>query len=166
MSLRAEAAAQSMERTTRDITGIVRPLSRTLLLWRPSPDVWSILDNLAHIEEFVPFWIGEIQAMLTNPPQRWGRDQGHAGRLAAVRDTSLREAEELLANIEARVASAVAYLRALDDSCLDVEVESRNPRWGAKPVRFVIDPLLVEHLSGHRGQIQRNLRQAAEAGVQ
>ena len=43
------AATQSMEHTTREIIELVRPLPRTLLLWRPSPDVWSILDNLAHV---------------------------------------------------------------------------------------------------------------------
>lgn len=165
MNPRLDAATQSMEQTTRDIAEIVRPLPRTLLLWRPSPDVWSVLDNLAHIEEFVPFWIGEIQAMLRTPPQPWGRDQSHAGRLEAVRDTSQRDENDLLANIESRVAAACAYLRTLDDSALDVEAASRNPRWAVKPVSFVVDTLLVKHLADHRGQIQRNLRQAAEVGV-
>jgi uncharacterized damage-inducible protein DinB len=159
------AATQSMEHTTREIIELVRPLPRTLLLWRPSPDVWSILDNLAHIEEFVPFWIGEIQAMLSTPPQPWGRDQSHPGRLAAVQDTSQRNLDELLAGIDSRVTAACTFLRTLNDSQLDIEAESRNPRWAIKPVSFVVDSLLVKHLSDHRGQIQRNLRQAAEVGL-
>jgi uncharacterized damage-inducible protein DinB len=165
MNPRITAATQSMKQSTREIVEIVRPLPRTLLLWRPSLEVWSILDNLAHIEEFVPFWIAEIQAMLATPPQSWGRDQTHAGRLAAVHDTSQRNVAELLVNIDSRVAHACTYLRTLDDSRLDVEAESRNPRWAFKPLSFIVDTLLVKHLSDHRGQIQRNLRQAAEADV-
>lgn len=166
MNLRVEAAARSLEQSTREITERVRPLSREQLMWRPAPEVWSVLDNLAHIEEFVPFWIGEIQAMLATPPQPWGRDQSHPGRLAAVRDTSQRDVRDLLANIEAVMASACGYLRTLDDSDLQVEAQSRNPRWAVQPVAFVVDTLLVKHLSGHLQQIERALQQATEADVQ
>lgn len=165
MNPRTEAAAQAMEASTRDISDLVRPLPRYLLVWRPLDEVWSILDNLAHIEEFVPFWTGEVQAMLAQPPQPWGRDQTHPGRLAAVRDTSQRDAETLLASVAEKVASTCVYLRTLNDSCLGVEVESRNPRWAVQPLDFVVHTLLVKHLSDRRGQIERNLRQAAAAGI-
>lgn len=165
---RLATAAAAIEDTSQQIHDLVRPLPRELLLWRPSPEVWSILDNLAHIEEFLPFWTGEIQAMLAQPPQPWGRDQSHAGRLAAVRDTSTRDVAEVLANIRAEAASASRYLRSLQDAQLDIEAASRNPRWAIKPVSFVVDTLLVKHLADHRGQIQRNLRQYHEgtAGLQ
>ena len=160
---RLTEAATAIEETTQQIHAIVRPLQRELLLWRPSPEVWSILDNLAHIEEFIPFWLGEIHAMLARPPQPWGRDQSHAGRLAAVRDTSECDVPELLANIHAAAANASRLLRLLDDAQLDIEAVSRNPRWALKPVGFVVDTLLVKHLADHRDQIQRNLRQHHEA---
>jgi uncharacterized damage-inducible protein DinB len=165
---RLATAAAAIEDTSQQIHDLVRPLSRDLLLWRPSPEVWSILDNLAHIEEFLPFWTGEIQAMLAQPPQPWGRDQSHAGRLAAVRDTSTRDVSEVLANIHAEATSASRYLRSLQDAQLDIEAASRNPRWAIKPVSFVVDTLLVKHLADHRSQIQRNLRQYHEgtAGLQ
>ncbi len=159
---RPAAAATAIEDTTRQIHDLVRPLPREILLWRPSPEVWSILDNLAHIEEFIPFWVGEIHAMLVRPPQPWGRDQSHAGRLAAVRDTSERDVLELLANIHAATANAARFLRSLDEAQLDIEAVSRNPRWAIKPVGFVVDILLVKHLADHRDQIQRNLRQHHE----
>lgn len=165
MNVLLDSACLSMQQTASEITEIVSPLSRPLLLWRPSPEVWSILDNLAHIEEFVPFWTSEMKAMLATPPQPWGRDQSHPGRLAAVRDTSQRKADDLLAAIRTQVDSACAYLGTLEDECLDVTAESRNPRWGMKPVRFILDTLLVKHLNDHRGQILRNLREAAEAGL-
>lgn len=158
MSRLAEAAA-AIEATTKQISDITSPLPREVLIWRPSPEVWSILDNLAHIEEFIPFWVGEIHAMLAQPPQPWGRDQTHAGRLAAVRDTSGRDLAELLAHIRTEAAGASGYLRSLDEAQLDIEAPSRNPRWAIKPVSFVVDNLLVKHLADHREQIQRNLRQ-------
>ena len=160
---RLAAAATAIEETTRQIHDLVRPLPREVLLWRPAPEVWSILDNLAHIEEFIPFWVGEIHAMLARPPQPWGRDQSHAGRLAAVRDTSGRDLLDLLASIHAAAADAARFLRSLDEAQLDIEAVSRNPRWALKPVGFVVDILLVKHLADHRDQIQRNLRQHHEA---
>lgn len=160
---RATTAAAAIEDAAEQFAAIVTPLPREVLLWRPAPEVWSILDNLAHIEEFVPFWIGEVREMLARPPRPWGRDQGHAGRLAAVRDTSARDLAELLGNIRTASASAAAYLRSLDDAQFDTEAMSRNPRWATKPVSFVVDTLLVKHLSDHRGQIQRNLRQHRES---
>ena len=155
---RLAAAATAIEATAQQINDITRPLPREVLIWRPSPEVWSILDNLAHIEEFIPFWVGEIHAMLAQPPQPWGRDQSHAGRLAAVRDTSGRDLTDLLAHIRTAAAEASGFLRSLDESRLDIEAPSRNPRWGTKPVSFVVDTLLVKHLTDHREQIQRNLR--------
>ena len=160
---RPAAAANAMEETTQQIHDLVRPLPREVLLWRPAPEVWSILDNLAHIAEFIPFWVGEIHAMLARPPQPWGRDQRHAGRLAAVRDTSGRDLLDLLASIHAAAADAARFLRSLDEAQLDIEAVSRNPRWALKPVSFVVDILLVKHLADHRDQIQRNLRQHHEA---
>ncbi len=160
---RPAAAATAIEETTQQIHDLVRPLPREVLLWRPAPEVWSILDNLAHIAEFIPFWVGEIHAMLARPPQPWGRDQSHAGRLAAVRDTSGRDLLDLLASIHAAAADAARFLRSLDEAQLDIEAVSRNPRWALKPVSFVVDILLVKHLADHRDQIQRNLRQHHEA---
>ena len=162
---RLAVAATAIEATSQQINDITRPLSREVLVWRPSPEVWSILDNLAHIEEFIPFWVGEIHAMLAQPPQPWGRDQSHAGRLAAVRDTSERDLTELLAHIRAEAAEASRFLRSLAETQLDIEAPSRNPRWAIKPVSFVVDTLLVKHLSDHREQIQRNLRQHREATI-
>lgn len=153
------SAVTSLEETTRRIESIVRPLPHELLTWRPTPDVWSIMDNLAHIEEFVPFWIGEMRAMLADPPQLWGRDQRHAGRLEAVRDTSSRELDALLRNIQSEIANAAKYLHTLNDSALETEAVSRNPNWATKPVSFVLDTLLVKHLSDHCNQIQRNIQQ-------
>ncbi|WP_318503144.1 hypothetical protein [Bacillus sp. T3] len=48
-------------------------------------------------------------------------------------------------------------LTKLDEDFLKVEAPSRNPRFGMKPISFIVDHLLVEHVIKHYGQIQRNL---------
>ena len=51
----------------------------------------------------------------------------------------------------------------MSDSALDIEAPSRNPRWGVKPASFVLENLLLKHLSNHCGQIQRNIDQLVVA---
>ena len=49
------------------------------------------------------------------------------------------------------------------DEQLETVSPSRNPRFGEKPLSFVIDHLLVEHAEIHRRQIERNMAQYREA---
>jgi uncharacterized damage-inducible protein DinB len=159
---RLSDAAESMRNTAANIDADVRNLSAELIHWRPAPEVWSIMDNLCHIVEFVPYWTNEVQAIVRDPTQTWGRDHTHAGRLAAVRDTSGKVLDEVLSAIRNVVSDSAETLAALPDQALATEAPSRNPRWGAKPVSFIVDHLLVQHLQNHRSQIQRNIRQHSE----
>jgi uncharacterized damage-inducible protein DinB len=156
-------AAETMRKTAASIDAEIRRLPVELIHWRPASEVWSIMDNLCHIVEFVPYWTGEVQAILRDPAQLWGRDHTHAARLAAVADTSGEPLEKVLAAMHRVVAASAETLVALPEDALTIEAPSRNPRWGVKPVSFIIQHLLVQHLQNHWGQMQRNVRQFAES---
>jgi uncharacterized damage-inducible protein DinB len=156
-------AARTLESTAAEIAADVRGLPGDMLYWHPSPEEWSVMDNLCHIEEFIPFWMGEIETIVVDPTQLWGRNQAHEGRLAAVRDTSRRELGEVLRAVSERTGKAAASLRALGDVALQTEATSRNPRWGVKPAQFIVDELLVGHLKNHRGQVQRTIAKYRQA---
>ena len=46
-------------RSTGEILTEVQQLPAELIQWVPAEGVWTVMDNLCHIREFVPFWTGE-----------------------------------------------------------------------------------------------------------
>jgi uncharacterized damage-inducible protein DinB len=156
------AAAARLRAATQQIVTEARNLAPDLVNWSPGEGVWSIMDNLCHIREFVPYWTGEVTRMVRSPGSNWGRNHADPDRLAAVSDTAANRLDDVLHDIEEAVRRSIATLASLSDADLAIEAESRNPRWGVKPASFVMDNLLVDHLEKHLGQIRRNVKQYQE----
>jgi uncharacterized damage-inducible protein DinB len=148
-----------LTKTTDEILAEVQDLPPELLHWVPSAGVWTVMDNLCHIREFVPFWTAETLRIVKRPTEQWGRDHTDTARLAAVTDTAAHTLEDVVSDIRDVVGRSAATLKSLSDEDLAVEATSKNPRWGVKPASFVIDELLVHHVAKHLGQIRRNLSQ-------
>ena len=162
MPERAPAAADQLTRTTDEILAEVQQLPLELIHWVPAEGVWTVMDNLCHIREFVPFWTGETLRIVRRTGEPWGRDHTDTARRAAVTDTSAHQLADVVADIREAVRRSAETLRTLRDDDLAVEATSKNPRWGVKPASFVIDELLVHHLAKHQGQIRRNVAQFAQ----
>jgi uncharacterized damage-inducible protein DinB len=160
---RAAAAAGRLTATADEILAEVQQLPAELIHWVPAAGVWTVMDNLCHIREFVPFWTGETLRIVKRPAEPWGRDHTDTARLAAVTNTAAHTLGEVVSDIREVVRRAAETLKALSEQDLAVEASSRNPRWGVKPASFVIDELLVHHLGKHQGQIRRNISQFHEA---
>ena len=160
---RAIAAAGQLTQTTDEILAEVQQLPPELIHWIPSAGVWTVMDNLCHIREFVPFWTGETLRIVTRPTEQWGRDHTDTARLAAVTNTVADTLEAVVADIREAVRRSADALKALSEQDLAVEATSRNPRLGVKPASFVVDELLVHHVAKHQGQIRRNISQFNEA---
>jgi hypothetical protein len=135
-----------------------------LVTWKPADDVWSVLEILCHIDEFVPFWTDETVSVVRDPGRQWGRDHTDTRRLAAVSTASTRDLPDVERSMRAGVAEAVRKLSALREADLQIEATSKNPRWGVKPAAFIVDDLLVHHVEKHLGQIRRNVAQYGERG--
>ena len=161
-SHRGAAAAAAMQAAADEVVAEVQRLPQELIYWIPSEGVWSVMDILCHIREFVPFWTGETLRMTRSPAERWGRDHTDTARLAAVTNTAAHKVDDVLEDIRQAARQSASVLRALSDTGLAIEAASKNPRWGAKPASFVVDDLLVAHLQKHLGQIRRNVRQFNE----
>ncbi len=160
---RAASAAGQLMATTDQILAEVQQLPPEVIHWIPSAGVWTVMDNLCHIREFVPFWTGEALRIVTRPTEHWGRDHTDTARLAAVTNTVAHTLEDVVSDIRAVVRRSAEALKALSEEDLGVEATSRNPRWGVKPASFVVDELLVHHVAKHQGQIRRNISQFNEA---
>jgi uncharacterized damage-inducible protein DinB len=156
---RGVAAAEKLAATTNEILDEVQQFPAELIHWVPAEGVWTVMDNLCHVREFVPFWTGETLRIVRTPTELWGRDHTDTARIAAVTNTAAHRLDDVVADIREAVRRAGDELRRLSDADLATEATSKNPRWGIKPASFVVDDLLVHHVAKHQGQIRRNASQ-------
>lgn len=158
----ASHAGIRLQAAVEEIVAEVGRLPAELINWIPAEGVWSVMDGLCHIREFVPFWTGETLRIVRHPEEAWGRTHADTARLAAVSDTAAHRLSDVMADLRRVAEESARALSGLSDTDLAVEAISRNPRWGRKPAAFVVDHLLVEHVEKHLGQIRRNRRQFEE----
>jgi uncharacterized damage-inducible protein DinB len=156
---RASVAADRLTKTADEILAEVESLPPALIHWVPGEGVWTVMDNLCHVREFVPFWTGQTLRIVQKPGETWGRDHTDTARLAAVTNTAANRLDVVVADIREAVRRSVESLRTLSDADLAVEATSKNPKWGKKPASFVLEELLVQHVEKHQGQIRRNVAQ-------
>jgi uncharacterized damage-inducible protein DinB len=159
---RAHAAAARLQSAVAEMLAEVERLPNELLTWRPADDVWSVMDNLCHVQEFVPYWTGQALQAIRHPDQLWGRDHSNTDRLAAVTNTATRRLADVDGAIRAAAREAADAIGHLTDADLDIEATSKNPRWTQKPAFFIVDHLVVQHVEKHLGQIRRNVQQFQE----
>jgi hypothetical protein len=158
-------AATQLQKTVDEILAEVQRLPLELITWIPAPDVWSVMDILCHLREFIPFWTAEALRIARRPQESWGRDHTDTARRAAVTNTAAYRLENVVADIREAARQSTGDLKRLSDAELSTEATSKNPRWGLKPASFVVDHLLVEHVEKHLGQIRRNVAQFSARGA-
>ena len=130
---RGPVAADRLTETVDEILAEVQRLPPELIYWVPSAGVWTVMDNLCHIREFLPFWTAETLRIVRRPAEPWGRDHTDTARRAAVTNTAAVELEEVASDIRDAVRRSADALRSLSDEDLAAEATSKNPRWGVKP---------------------------------
>ena len=152
-------ALDQMTSTAQEILREIGSMPPACVPWKPAAEVWSVMDILCHIAEFVPYWTSQIEVIVATPEKSWGRTHNDPDRLAAVAETSSRELDDVLHALSFAVSASVEKLRGFSTAQLATEALSRNPRWGLKPASFVLDELLVKHLKTHLAQVRRNVSQ-------
>src|SRR5262245_4444603 len=96
---RGVAAAERLSSTAEDIFAEVQQLPAELIHWVPAEGVWTVMDNLCHIREFVQFWTGETLRIVQHSTELWGRDHTDSARLAAVPNTGRHRLDRVAADI-------------------------------------------------------------------
>jgi hypothetical protein len=119
---------------------------------------WGPPELLAHVNEFVPYWMGEIERILDGPsnlPVPFGRIQTDNLRIGVIgRDRTLPP-RELFSRIEAEVKRVSARLRELTDA--EAGRLGLHPTRGEMRVADTVEPFLAGHLEGHVIQLREIL---------
>ncbi|TBL78707.1 DinB family protein [Paenibacillus thalictri] len=156
-------AVQSVETTLEQIIAIAEKLPDEVVRYKPAEDKWSVLEVLCHLEEALPYWLEEIQRVVAAPGSEWGRGLTHEGRLQAVAEANSRSLDDVLPKLGAVKRLIRETLTSISEEALQQQAPSRNPRFGTKPLQFIVDHLLVEHAATHLAQINRNIHQYNES---
>ncbi|MGY4688507.1 DinB family protein [Salibacterium sp. K-3] len=156
----------SIEEYNKDIAGklqyfinIGKDVEEKTASWRPSENEWSVQEVLAHVEEFPLFFTDELIGMVKYGQKEWGRGLDHFGRLAAVDKANTRSLPEIVEGIRQTQHITAERLQSLKNEDLQKVVSHRNPKFGEKPMEFLVTHFLIEHLDTHQNQVQRVLRQ-------
>lgn len=140
----------------------VTALPAELISWKPAADVWSVMEILCHVAEFVPYWTSQTTQVASRPDEEWGRTHTDTARIDAVARAGSRTLDDVTSEIRTGVRDSAATLRAMSDASFETEAMSRNPRWGLKAAAFVVEHLVVEHVEKHLGQVRRNVSRFRE----
>lgn len=155
---KVEGYIQSIKKSLDNIVSTVENLSEEVIRWKPSEEEWSILQILSHIHEATGYWLGELDTVLDAPGSEWGRGLQHPARLAAVEQPESLNVEEIVTAVKGLKEEVASRLSKVSDERLTEENPHRNyQKFGNKPISFLVEHFLVEHIEGHYGQIQRNL---------
>ena len=145
-------------------------LRNRLEIGRPAPDAvprhrdWVAREILAHIDEMLPYWLGEIERVLASPiePAPFGRARSDVVRTLTVdRDRSL-PITELYARLDSGLERVVRRLLELDDRQL--MKKGLHKQRGAMTVQQIAEVMLAAHLEEHCTQLVAAL-DAASASV-
>jgi uncharacterized damage-inducible protein DinB len=132
-----------------EILRLVEGKSDDVILWKPSADQWSIMEILCHVEEAMVYWVNELQSVIKQPENNWGRGLQHETRLKAIAEAGVEAAHQ---NVKQ------AFIAITEDN-LNLQATHRNPKFGTKPMSFLVQHFMIEHLNTHANQIRRVLLQ-------
>lgn len=142
-----------------NIVDTVTNLPEEKIRWKPDNDVWSIKEILAHVEEANNYWMSELKKTINAPDRKWGRGLQHEGRLSGVKRADQLDTDEIIKKVEDTKKTVEEAFSSIKEADLKIEAEHVNPKFGIKPLTFLVDHFMVEHLQGHQKQIERNIGQ-------
>lgn len=156
---RLETATASLLQLRGEVEARAWPLAE---VWGVEPEAsWGPAEVLAHVEEYLRYWMGEIERVLADdgaPLPAFGRIATDTIRLGVIgRDRTL-PFRELFARIDADAARVARRLGELTDT--EADRKGVHPTRGEMTVREMLEPFLVGHTEGHVTQLREILAAA------
>jgi hypothetical protein len=123
----------------------------------PRSREWVARETLAHIDEMLPYWMGEIERIIAAPAEQvpFGRVPSDLIRLLTVdRDRSL-PVSELYARLDFHLERVVRRLLELDDR--QCARRGSDRKRGDMTIRQIVDEMLAGHIEEHCTQMAASL---------
>lgn len=116
---------------------------------------WDAGQAWAHVAEFVPYWQGEIQHVVSNvgsDPVPFGRTSTDPGRVGAIEANRHEPPTEQMARLAGSLTLLRGYLAGLTDA--QWGARGIHSRMGEMTVPDIVDRFVVGHLEEHADQLQ------------
>lgn len=116
---------------------------------------WEAAQAWAHMAEFVPYWIGQLQGVLDaerDEPVPFGRIKSNPGRIAAIETGRHEPIEALWERVSEGIDDLKVFLAGLSDD--DWGRRGEHQTLGGMAMERMIDRFLVGHLEEHIDQLQ------------
>jgi hypothetical protein len=123
----------------------------------PRSREWVARETLAHVDELLPYWLGEIERVLAGAkePVPFGRTSNDLIRLLTVdRDRTL-PVGELYVRLDAGLDRVVRRLLEIDDR--QCGRRGLHPVRGEMTVTQIVEVMLVSHIEEHCEQLTASL---------
>jgi hypothetical protein len=123
----------------------------------PRAREWVARETLAHVDEILPYWLGEIERILAAPvePVPFGRVPSDLVRLLTVdRDRSL-PVSELYFRLDFHLERVVRRLLELDDR--QCARRGSHKTRGDMTIKQIVDEMLASHIEEHCTQMAVSL---------
>jgi hypothetical protein len=153
---RVEAIRQQVSSSYQEllqlVNGPLTALEPDKLYQPPAPGEWTLMENLAHAIEIMPYWGDEIAKLVAAPGQRFGRTMEHEGRLRAIQDHKMDSLDQVKIALPDSYKYLDQILGSLKDS--DLELTGLHSKYGERSLDWFIDEFVVRHLAAHVKQIK------------
>jgi len=134
------------------IDGPLAKLDPQKLYQVPAENEWTIMQNLAHVAEFMPYWANEVAKLVAHPGQNFGRVMTDERRLKFISDHEHDTLPQIHDLLPARYAQLEKVLSSLKDS--DLELTGVHVRYGEKTLDWFIEDFVTKHMSDHVVQLR------------
>ncbi len=121
---------------------------------------WTLMESLAHIIEFMPYWGDEIVKLVAQPGKNFGRTQQDEARIQAIEDHKQDTLDEAQGALERSYGYLDKALSTLKDS--DLELTGRHSKFGEQTLAWFIKDFVTDHLPNHIAQMNRCLEIISE----
>jgi hypothetical protein len=124
---------------------------------------WGPNEVLAHIEEMLPYWLGEVERILAGPPDPvpFGRIGTDPVRLAVIERDRTLPIGVLLDRVREAAERWIARLSSLTSP--ELAKVGLHPRLGEMTVEMIVERQVVGHLDEHVRQLESILGEQAHA---
>lgn len=116
---------------------------------------WTLMESLAHIIEFMPYWGDEAVKLVAQPGQNFGRTQKDEARIHAIEEHKQDTLEKAHGALTRSYTYLDEVLETLKDS--DLELKGHHPKFGEQTLAWFLKDFVTDHLTNHIEQINRCL---------
>jgi uncharacterized damage-inducible protein DinB len=152
-----EQRTRRLQAAVEGVLGRVERLGEDQLYRRPADGEWTVMENLAHLAELMPYWsrqAREVAARAENN-QPFGRTHEDPDRIGAVERHADDRLDQVLPRIRDGLAEATATMRELTAEGWAKTARHRNR--GEMTVTDILDQFLIDHVEEHAQQIESTL---------